>query len=66
MAQDYSIIIGTVGQGLGVSSDAGETWTKIRQPIPSEATVRALGVYPDNPHRILAGSDVGIFRSDDN
>ena len=66
MAQDYSIIIGTVGQGLGVSSDAGETWTKIRQPIPSEATVRALGVYPDNPHRIIAGSDVGIFRSEDN
>ena len=65
MAQDYSILIGTVGQGLGVSADGGDTWTKIRQPIPSEATVRALGVYPDNPHRILAGSDVGIFRSDD-
>ena len=66
MAQDYTILIGTVGQGLGVSNDAGETWTKIRQPIPSEATVRTIGVYPDNPHRVLAGSDVGIFRSDDN
>ncbi len=65
MAQDYSILLGTVGQGLGVSSDGGENWTKIRQPIPGEATVRALGVYPDDPHRVLAGSDVGIFRSED-
>ena len=40
MAKDYSILIGTVGQGLGVSADGGETWTKIRQPIPSESNVR--------------------------
>ncbi len=66
MAQDYTILIGTVGQGPGVSHDAGDTWTKIRQPIPGEATVRTIGVYPDNPHRVLAGSDVGIFRSEDN
>lgn len=66
MTQAYSILIGTVGQGLGVSDDCGETWTKIRQPIPGEANVRALFVYPDNPHRVLAGSDLGIFRSEDN
>ncbi len=66
MALDYSILVGTVGQGLGVSSDCGETWTKIRQPIPSEATVRTIGVYPGSSHRVLAGSDGGIFRSEDN
>ena len=28
--------------------------------------MRALTVYPNSPHRILAGSDHGIYRSDDN
>lgn len=65
MAQDYTILIGTVGSGLAVTPDGGDTWTKIRQPIPSESNVRALSVYPDNPHRVLAGSDMGIFRSED-
>ena len=67
MADNFTILIGTVGQGMNVSGDSGETWTKIRQPIPSECNIRALGTYPDNPHRILAGTDgLGLFRSDDN
>ena len=65
MGLDYTILIGTVGQGLGVSADRGETWTKIRQPIPGESNVRALAVYPDEANRVLAGTDVGIFRSED-
>ena len=67
MPQSYSLLIGTVGQGLNVSSDNGDNWTKIRQPIPTECNVRALQTYPDNPHHILAGSDgMGLFRSEDN
>mgnify|MGYP001614430578 CR=1 FL=1 len=66
MAQEYTICVGSVGGGLSVSPDEGQTWTRIRQPLPSECNVRALTVYPDDPHRILAGTDVGIYRSDDN
>ena len=66
MEKDYTIAVGTVGGGLSVSPDGGDTWNRIRDPLPSECNVRALTVYPDNPHRILAGSDVGVFRSDDN
>ena len=33
--------------------------------MPSECNVRALAVYPDNPDRMLAGSDDGVYRSDD-
>jgi len=66
MAQDYTICVGSVGGGLSVSPDEGQTWNRIRQPLPSESNVRALAVYPDDPHRILAGTDVGIYRSDDN
>ena len=67
MANGYSIFVGTVGQGLNISSDSGESWTKIRNPIPTEGNVRALQAYPGDAHRILAGSDgLGLFRSDDN
>ena len=75
MAKDYTILIGTVGQGLNVSADGGESWTNIRpelydtpklkNTLPTEGNVRALSVYPDNPRWVLAGSDVGVFRSED-
>jgi photosystem II stability/assembly factor-like uncharacterized protein len=66
MAHDYTIGVGTVGGGLSISHDGGEAWTRIRQPLPSECNVRTLQVYPDNPHRIIAGTDVGLYRSEDN
>ena len=65
MAQDYTLCVGTVGGGLSCSPDGGMTWNRIRNPIPSECNVRALAVYPDDPHRILAGTDVGLYRSED-
>ena len=55
-----------MGGGLSCSPDGGETWNRIRNPIPSECNVRALTVYPNEPHRLIAGTDVGIYRSDDN
>ena len=66
MAKNYTICVGTVGGGLSQSPDGGDTWNRIRNPLPTECNVRALSVYPDNPHRILAGSDNGIYRSEDN
>jgi photosystem II stability/assembly factor-like uncharacterized protein len=65
MAHDYTIGVGTVGGGLSFSHDGGENWMRIRNPLPSECNVRTLRVYPDNPQRILAGTDVGIYRSED-
>ncbi len=70
MAKNYTILIGTVGQDLNASSDGGESWTHVgrlepKKTIPDEGNVRALCVYPDNPRGVLAGSDVGVFRSED-
>ncbi len=65
MAKHYTLCVGTVGGGLSYTQDGGETWNRIRDPIPSECNVRALEVYPDNPHRLLAGTDVGLYRSED-
>ena len=75
MGHSYSIFIGTVGNGLQYSRDGGETWEDAAtgDPYPNhtvaglEGNVRALSVYPNDPHRILAGTDwTGIYRSDDN
>ncbi|HLF05078.1 MAG TPA: hypothetical protein VI855_07650 [Dehalococcoidia bacterium] len=65
MAKDYTICVGTVGGGLSVSPDGGNTWNRIRSPLPSECNVRASCVYPNDPQRILAGTDVGVYRSED-
>ena len=66
MAGNYTISVGTVGGGLSVSPDGGETWNRIRDPLPSECNVRALATDPGNRSRIYAGTDGGLFRSDDN
>ena len=71
---DYSIFIGTAGFGLHISRDGGGSWAGAAssEPPPSavgglEGTVRALAVYPDNPHRLLAGTDIwGLYRTEDN
>ena len=68
MWNDFSICVGTTGFGGGVwhSPNGGETWSRIRAPFPLGSQVRGLAVYPDNPHRILAGADTGVYRSEDN
>ena len=67
MTNDYTIFIGTVGDGLQVSRDKGNTWRSGTPVGGLEGNVRALAVYPDNPERLLAGSDrTGLYRSEDN
>jgi photosystem II stability/assembly factor-like uncharacterized protein len=66
MSKDYTIFVGSVGGGLSYSPDGGESWNRVRDPLPSECNVRALTVYPNDPHRVIAGSDLGLFRSNDN
>lgn len=66
MANNYSIHIGTVGQGLWVCRDGGETWYRGRTDDIGEGTVRSLAVDPNNADRLLAGTDAGLYRSEDN
>ena len=66
MAKNYTICIGTVGQGLWHSPDGGETWLRMRQPFPLESRVRALALHPTEAHTIFAGADSGLYRSRDN
>ena len=66
MAKDYTICIGTVGQGLWQSPDGGENWVRMRHPFPLESRVRALAQHPTDPSTIFAGADSGLYRSRDN
>ena len=67
MTDDYTICVGTIGEGVWRSPDGGTSWNRITAPFPGplENDIRALAVDPSNPRRILAGSDVGLYRSDD-
>ena len=62
-----TILVGTVGQGVMRSSDSGETWRRVglRQGLHSDALVRSLVNDPRRPEIAYAGSDKGLYRSDD-
>jgi hypothetical protein len=60
MIRDYTICVGTVGQGVWQSPDGGNSWNRIRTPFPLESQVRALAVHPQDPQTIFAGSNNSI------
>lgn len=71
MAHDFTLCVGTVGAGLWHSSDSGEHWRRSRMKLPfyaepGEIQIRSLAVSPHNPHHVLAGSEAGLYRSEDN
>jgi len=70
MAKDFTICLGTVGAGVWYSPDSGERWKRSRITLPfhaqpGEIQIRALAISPHNPHHIFAGSEVGLYRSED-
>ncbi|WP_340315816.1 WD40/YVTN/BNR-like repeat-containing protein [Rhizorhabdus argentea] len=70
MSSDFTICVGTVGGGVFHSRDGGENWTmsRIKVPVPPWAPwirVRFIAVDPANDSHMIAGSDVGIYRSSD-
>ena len=70
MTNSYTICIGTIGAGVWVSPDSGEHWKRSKMNLPfhaepGEIQIRALAVDPSNAHRMYAGSEVGLYRSED-
>jgi photosystem II stability/assembly factor-like uncharacterized protein len=67
MATKGTILVGTIGQGVMMSSDDGESWTRasIRQGMHSDAIVKCLLPDPGRPEMVYAGTDRGLYRSDD-
>ena len=67
MASKGSILVGTVGQGVMLSRDDGESWTRanVRHGMHSDCIVRCLTSDPRRPDVVYAGTDKGLYRSDD-
>ena len=67
MASKGTILVGTIGQGVMSSADDGESWTRagVRHGMHSDCIVRALRTDARRPHVVYAGTDLGLYQSDD-
>jgi len=71
MTHEFTLCVGTVGAGVWYSADGGDHWRRSAMKLPfyaepGEIQIRSLAVSPHNPHQVLAGSEAGLYRSEDN
>jgi photosystem II stability/assembly factor-like uncharacterized protein len=65
MATEYAVYVGTVGEGIWRSADAGETFQRRSTGMFVEADARALILDPHRPQTLLAGTNAGLYRTED-
>ncbi|MBV8773024.1 MAG: hypothetical protein JO166_11965 [Deltaproteobacteria bacterium] len=71
MTGEFTICAGTVGSGIWLSRDSGLRWRRAKMALPffskaGDVQVRALAVSPHTPGLAYAGSEVGLYRTEDN
>src|SRR5260221_6491993 len=71
MAQNFAICGGTVGAGVWFSPGGGDHGRRSKMALPfhaepGEVQIRSLSTSPHNPHHLMAGSEAGLYRSEDN
>jgi photosystem II stability/assembly factor-like uncharacterized protein len=64
MAANFTICVGTVGTGLWQSPDGGDTWRFVHQGLWLESRIFSLAVHPRDSRIVYAGTDDGIYRSE--
>ena len=65
MAAGSVLLVGTAGQAVWRSEDSGGTFRLSNGAMFMEAEVRALALDPFAPSVVYAGTDGGLYRSDD-
>jgi photosystem II stability/assembly factor-like uncharacterized protein len=65
MAGNFTICVGTVGTGLWVSPDGGDSWRRVRDGLSNESRVYGLAVHPAEPRTMFAGAEDGLYKSRD-
>lgn len=72
MANNFTILAGSVSQGIWRSPDGGQSWRNFHgkppfvwEPFNLEAEVRGLAVDPHDPAVLYAGDEKGICKSTD-
>jgi photosystem II stability/assembly factor-like uncharacterized protein len=61
----HRLYIGTIGEGLWRSTDAGESFVRACDGMFVECHVRAIAIHPREPNILYLGTEQGLFRSDD-
>lgn len=69
MKDDYTLLVGTVQASIWRSDDGGDSWTRAKGERPklpwSELQCFDLAVHPKDPKVVYAGTNDGVYRSDD-
>jgi photosystem II stability/assembly factor-like uncharacterized protein len=67
MGNSGTLLVGTVGQGIMRSADGGESWNRAgpSQGFHSDGVVRCLVANPKQLEVLFAGTDQGLYRTDD-
>jgi photosystem II stability/assembly factor-like uncharacterized protein len=67
MGKSGTILVGTIGQGVMMTADEGESWTRagVRQGMHSDCIVKTLVSDPRHPDVVYAGTDMGLYRSEE-
>lgn len=65
MLRQHRLYIGTIGEGLWRSADAGSTFARDYNGLFVECHIRALAVHPKDPSTIFLGCELGLFKSTD-
>lgn len=58
------LFVGTVGEGVWRSTDGGATWNRSSKGMFVECDVRALAVDPRRPNVLYAGTNEGVYRTE--
>jgi photosystem II stability/assembly factor-like uncharacterized protein len=65
MTGNFTICVGTVGTGVWLSADGGDSWKRAGGDLWNEGRVYALSVHPHEPRTVFAGAHDGIYKSTD-
>ena len=69
MRDDYTLLVGTVQASIWRSDDGGDSWTRSKGERPklpwSELQCFDLAIHPKDPQVVYAGTNDGVYRSDD-
>ncbi|HEY7329910.1 MAG TPA: hypothetical protein VH592_19905 [Gemmataceae bacterium] len=61
----HRLYVGTIGEGLFLSLDGGDSFRRACEGMFMECHVRALTVHPKQPDTLYLGSEMGLFISRD-
>ena len=70
MDNGHTVCVGTVGAGVWYSSDGGSRWRRSKMNLPfsaepGEVQIRSLVTSPHDTDTLYAGSEVGLYKSQD-